>query len=182
MCFLYGTRHCSPKVACKYLNADLGEKLKSWGKTKEPRHISSAHLLKAKPSSFSSHPRWPQKQSRLMNQKKAGYQMSWLINTHIAFCNGIQEQAVWNREMAKGRFSSQMSFKLWVCSDKFQEWLLHKFISAIVRHSNSRELAWLTTASSPRSKGSVLLSDLPPSSNLYRIADMISYMWKGRYR
>lgn len=32
---------------------------------------------------------WPQKQSQLMNQKKAGYQMSLLINTHIAFCNGI---------------------------------------------------------------------------------------------
>lgn len=49
-----------------------------------------------------------------MNQKKAGYQMSWLINTHIAFCNGIQQQAVWNREMAKEKFFSQMNFKMWV--------------------------------------------------------------------
>lgn len=109
---------------CLHLNANPGMKFKSWGKTKEARHISSAHLLKAKPSSFSSHPPWPQKQSRLMNQKKAGYQMSWLINTHIAFCNGIQEQAVWNREMAKEKFSSQMSFKMWVWFDKFREWLV----------------------------------------------------------
>lgn len=74
---------------CLHLNANLGVKFKSRGESKEAKHTSSAHLLKAKPSSFSSHPPWPQKQSRLMNQKKAGYQMSWLINTHISFCNGI---------------------------------------------------------------------------------------------
>lgn len=97
---------------------------RSWGKTREAKHRSRSHLLTAKPSRFSPHPRWPQEQSQLMNQKKAGYQMSWLINTHIAFCKGIRRASCVEPEMAEGDFSSPISFRTWVCFAAFREWLL----------------------------------------------------------
>ena len=61
-----------------------------FGPKKQGLHQSPISEEQQKPPSFSYHSLWPPKQSQLMNQKKAGYQMSRLINTHIAFCNGIQ--------------------------------------------------------------------------------------------
>jgi hypothetical protein len=102
-------------------------KFKSGGKIEEMWHTSSTRLLKAKPSNFSSPSPWPQNHSQLMNQKKAGYQMSWLINTHIAFCNGIHWASCVELRDGRGNFSFQMSSKMWVCFGQFWEWQLHRF-------------------------------------------------------
>lgn len=90
--------------------------------------------------------------------------MSWLINTHTEFCNGIHRASCVEPRDGKGKLLLSHKLQNVVCFAKFQEWWLPKFVQAVGRHALWQELAWVTK--NPFSKVIGYLASLSPASFL----------------